>query len=198
MPTVPSSTVLDVLSRMMRDAVIGVDTQDHVDLWNPAAERMLGWSESGSLGRPMPASIDLALYLPPGLEPTSGRERVRAHTKNGEWLEVDVYISRRDPAVLGSGWLFVSFDRTDENRVELEREELIALAKSEGRYRELLEAAPDGIIEVDREGYIVVCNAVTESLFGYSRRELLGMSVDDLIPDAARGRHAQHRANYCA
>jgi PAS domain S-box-containing protein len=67
---------------------------------------------------------------------------------------------------------------------------------AEGRFRELLEAAPDAIIEVDRQGHIVLLNAVTEKLFGYSREELLGRNVDSLIPDAASGRHAAHRAGY--
>ncbi len=69
---------------------------------------------------------------------------------------------------------------------------------AEGRFRGLLEAAPDAIIEVDRQGHIVLLNAVTEKLFGYSREELLGKSVDALIPDAARDRHAAHRAGYWA
>ena len=69
-------------------------------------------------------------------------------------------------------------------------------AVAEGRFRELLEAAPDAIIEVDRQGRIVLLNAVTEKLFGYSREELLGKNVDALIPDTAHGRHASHRANY--
>lgn len=68
----------------------------------------------------------------------------------------------------------------------------------EDRFRELLEAAPDAIIEVDREGCIVLLNAVTVKLFGYSREELLGQNVDSLIPEAARGRHTGHRADYWA
>jgi PAS domain S-box-containing protein len=52
------------------------------------------------------------------------------------------------------------------------------------RFRELLEAAPDAIIEVDREGRIVLLNLVTEKLFGYSREELLGQPVELLVPDA--------------
>ena len=42
------------------------------------------------------------------------------------------------------------------------------------RFRELLEAAPDSIIEVDGEGRIALLNSVTEKMFGYSRGELLG------------------------
>jgi PAS domain S-box-containing protein len=64
------------------------------------------------------------------------------------------------------------------------------------RFRELLEAAPDAIIEIDEQGKIVLLNAVAEKLFGYSRSELLGNLVDCLVPEALQARHAGHRAGY--
>jgi len=66
------------------------------------------------------------------------------------------------------------------------------------RFRELLEAAPDAIIEVDREGRIVLLNRVTEQLFGYGREELLGQPVEVLIPDHARAGHHANRERYWA
>jgi PAS domain S-box-containing protein len=78
-----------------------------------------------------------------------------------------------------------------------ERErEARAEAQAERRFRELLEAAPDAIIEVDREGRIVLLNRVTEKLFGYDREELLGRPVEMLIPDHLRSVHVHHRAQY--
>ena len=64
------------------------------------------------------------------------------------------------------------------------------------RFEQLLEAAPDAMVEVNAEGKILLVNAGCETLFGYSRTELLGMKVDDLVPVALRGRHEGHRANY--
>jgi PAS domain S-box-containing protein len=88
----------------------------------------------------------------------------------------------------------------ERGRAELlEREREANLrAKAESRFRELLEAAPDAIIEVDREGRIVLMNRVTEQLFGYRRDELLGTSVDLLLPADMMSRHAEHRARYWA
>lgn len=71
-------------------------------------------------------------------------------------------------------------------------------ARMERRFRHLLEAAPDAILEIDRDGRIVLMNAATERLFGYSREELSGKNVDFLVPNEVRVRHAQHRTNYCA
>jgi len=95
------------------------------------------------------------------------------------------------------------WDNTQDNPAEADKQALIdreraaeAAAKAESRFRELLEAAPDGIIEVDHTGSIVLCNAATEKLFGYQREELLGRPVELLIPEGSRGAHQDHRAKY--
>src|SRR5579863_1108709 len=62
----------------------------------------------------------------------------------------------------------------------------------------LIESAPDAMVVSDREGSIVLVNAQAERLFGYSRAELLGAPVELLLPEAARRRHAAHRARYSA
>ena len=64
------------------------------------------------------------------------------------------------------------------------------------RFRELLEAAPDSIIEVDGEGRIALLNSVTEKMFGYSRGELLGQPIEILVPEDFRAIHQKHRARY--
>ena len=60
----------------------------------------------------------------------------------------------------------------------------------------LLEAAPDAIIAVDREGRIAVVNAQTVRMFGYERSDLIGQSIDLLVPERFRGRHPGHRQAY--
>jgi PAS domain S-box-containing protein len=66
----------------------------------------------------------------------------------------------------------------------------------EKRFRELLEAAPDAIMQVDAEGRIILLNRVTEDMFGYTRDELLGHPVEVLIPQELHARHIEHRAHY--
>ena len=87
---------------------------------------------------------------------------------------------------------------TDRSESARNAREAQAKRKAETRFRELLEAAPDAIVEVDREGRIALLNAATEAMFGYTRDELSGDSVEKLIPEGARGRHAAHRASYWA
>ncbi len=70
--------------------------------------------------------------------------------------------------------------------------------QAERRFRQLLEAAPDGILEMDSRGQIVLMNAAAEKLTGYRREELLGQSVEILTPEELRQRHGGHRAAYWA
>ncbi len=63
-------------------------------------------------------------------------------------------------------------------------------------FRALLAAAPDAIVIVNLAGRIVVANTLAEQLFGYDQATLLGMLVDDLLPDTVRARHAGLRAQY--
>jgi PAS domain S-box-containing protein len=52
------------------------------------------------------------------------------------------------------------------------------------------------VVRGGREGPIVYFNAAAELFFGYARSEVLGRSVDVLVPDAVRPAHAGHRAAY--
>ena len=64
------------------------------------------------------------------------------------------------------------------------------------RFQELLEAAPDAILEVDGEGRIMLVNAVAEKIFGYTREELVGRQVEILVPEAMRHGHLGLRASF--
>ncbi len=85
--------------------------------------------------------------------------------------------------------------REDTNIEEL-RDQARKLAREGQRFRQLLEAAPDAIMEVDRDGNIVLLNKITERMFGYERDELLGKPVEMLIPLEARGAHVGHRGQF--
>jgi PAS domain S-box-containing protein len=68
----------------------------------------------------------------------------------------------------------------------------------DGRYRRLIDAAPDGIVGVNASGQIVLVNSQAERMFGYKREELLGKAVEMLVPERFRGRHPAHRQHYCS
>lgn len=70
------------------------------------------------------------------------------------------------------------------------------LQANEEKFKALLESAPDAVIIVNREGRIQLINAQTERLFGYTRAELLGKSMDILVPERFRAKHDGHRRGF--
>ena len=66
----------------------------------------------------------------------------------------------------------------------------------EESFRRVVEWAPTAMVMVDREGCIVLINAQAERVFGYPREELLGLSVDKLLPEHFSGRHPAYRESF--
>jgi PAS domain S-box-containing protein len=91
-------------------------------------------------------------------------------------------------------WNAGSLHRRDVERRRAED----AQRASETMFRELLEAAPDAMVIVNREGRIILVNSQAETLFGYTRAELLGQPVETLVPERFRGAHPRHRTDYFA
>jgi PAS domain S-box-containing protein len=61
---------------------------------------------------------------------------------------------------------------------------------------DLIEALPDAIVAVDRDGVIVQLNSQTQALFGYERDELIGQRIEILVPESYRREHHHHRDNF--
>jgi len=72
------------------------------------------------------------------------------------------------------------------------------LAPTERLFRAVVESSPNGVIMVDGRGVMVLVNRETERLFGYHRDELLGQSIEMLVPAQLRPRHPDLRATFHA
>jgi protein-histidine pros-kinase len=60
----------------------------------------------------------------------------------------------------------------------------------------LLESAPDAMVIVDQGGIVLQVNSQTENLFGFTRNEMLGKTVETLVPERYRGAHVGHRQGF--
>jgi two-component system sensor kinase FixL len=74
--------------------------------------------------------------------------------------------------------------------------EITARRLAEERFRLAVEAAPNAMVMVNREGLITMANAEAEAVFNYSRAELLGRSVDILVPERFLAVHSRHRHTF--
>jgi len=62
----------------------------------------------------------------------------------------------------------------------------------------ILEAVPDAVIAVNRQGVIIQANSQTEALFAYTRDELIGQKIEMLVPERQRPEHDRHREQFHA
>ena len=196
MPLTDRAEMLGVLLEASPSGIVCVDSTGNVRVWSRAAQNILGWQEHEVVGSPIPVALQLPFEC---AKPAD----VQLRKRDGELVDVELRTAPWRDRQGGSGTLFIFADVGQQRASERELQNLSAAAReaeiaarTDRRFRELLEAAPDAIIEVNRDGRIVLLNVVTEKLFGYPREELLGGPVELLIPQQLRGAHSEHRANY--
>ncbi|NIL92910.1 MAG: PAS domain S-box protein [Woeseiaceae bacterium] len=72
----------------------------------------------------------------------------------------------------------------------------LQVEESEAYFRVLIESAPDAMIIVDDGGEIVIVNGQAERMFGYDRDEMLGNTIEMLLPERIRATHVGHRRKF--
>src|SRR5277367_317857 len=168
------------------DAMVVVNQQGEIVLLNVQAEKQFGYSRDALIGQKVKNIIPegfaerliadekrsvedaLAQQIGTGIELT-GRRR------NGSEFPIEIMLS---PLESAEGILVTAAIRDISVRKEAEKH----LARMEGRYRGLLEAAPDAMVVVNQKGEIVLLNVQAEKQFGYRRDELVGQKVKNIIP----------------
>ena len=95
-----------------------------------------------------------------------------------------------DDTVSGSFTLCVFVDITQQKHAET------SLRQSEERFRGLVESGPQAMMMVNASGRIMLVNQGAETLFGYTREELVGRSVESLVPVASVNAHQRLRSAF--
>jgi len=125
----------------------------------------------------------------------------------GTWYVTEALVLRRMRALVTAARRIAGGDfsaRTELGHGSSEMSELArAFDEMAGSLEQLfeqsqrvMEVAPEAFIISDEAGRIVMVNAQTEKLFGYTREELLGQTVEMLVPERARSAHAAYRESY--
>ncbi len=169
------------------DAMVVVKPGGEIVLLNVQAEKQFGYRRDELVGKKVKSIIPegfaerliadgtrtaaeaLAQQIGTGLE-LSGRR------KDGSEFPIEIMLS---PLESAEGILVTAAIRDISVRKAAEKH----LAQMEGRYRGLLEAAPDAMVVVNPAGEIVLLNVQAEKQFGYRRDELVGQQVKNIIPE---------------
>lgn len=181
------------LLESMPDGILMVDKAGRIVHSNSQAERLFGYQSGELRGCPIEQLLP-ARFRGMHADHRSGYfEQPRTRTmgmglelyglrKDGKEFPVEISLS---PMQSGDDTLVVSAIRDISER-----------KKAEQKFRDLLESAPDAIVIVNRQGRIVLVNAQTQTVFGYSRDELLDQPVELLLPERYRDQHPGHRDGF--
>ena len=182
---------LALIVESSQDAILSKDMEGLITSWNRGAEKVYGYAAHEAIGR------HISILAPPGREDelTAFMERLRhgeaveqyetkRQRKDGTVIDVSITLSPvRGKAGEVIGVSGVARDITERKRAE-------------ERFQVAVESAPNAMVMVNHEGRIVLANSQTEKLFGYRRNELIGQTVEILVPARFRARHPEFRKSF--
>src|ERR671919_44693 len=156
-------------------AIVAIDPRDRVTLWNPAAERLFGFTAEEAVGRNIDDLVandqqirGEAQTLNRQAEGGPVRGTTRRTRKDGSLVDVEV---------LGAP-INVGGERVGRYAIYLDTSEL---QRRKQYYEALLELSPTAITTVDPNDNLTSWNPAAERLFGYTAEEAIGRNIDDLV-----------------
>ncbi len=190
-------------------AMVIVDKKGNIIVVNSQTEKLFGYGREELIGRSVEILVPQRyrdkhplyredFYSDPQTRPMGmGRDLYGLH-KNGSEFLIEIGLN---PIQTENGMMVLSaiVDITERKRAEKALEKYSHdLERSEEKFRLVVESAPNAMVMINQAGRIVLVNAQTEKLFGYPRGELIGQSIEILIPLKFRNQHPAFRNDFFA
>lgn len=177
------------------NAIILVGQDGRIALINAQAEKLFGYTREELIGQSVEILVPerfrdnhpdyrSSFFINPRVRPMGAGRDLFGLRKDGREFPVEIGLN--------------PIHSDEESMVLTSIIDVTERKHAEERFRRVVESAPNAIILVDQDGRISLVNAQTEKLFGYSREELLGSSVDMLVPERFRSEHPNYRASFFA
>ena len=201
----------DAILNSANFAIIATDAKGVIQLFNIGAERLLGYAATDVVNKITPSDIhdpqeviaravglsaEFATTITPGFgalafKASRGIEDKYELTyirKDGGRFPAKVSITAlRDKEAEIIGYLLIGTDNSAA-KIAAEREKV-----AEEMFHQAVESCPSGMVMADSTGRIVLVNGEIERMFGYQRDDLIGQSIDTIVPGHLRAELVQHR-----
>jgi two-component system cell cycle sensor histidine kinase/response regulator CckA len=182
------------------DAVVIVDGAGAILQVNAQAEALFGYAQSELVGQPVEVLVSPAARgahrrereryaMHPRVRRMGARRDLSGLRKDGSSFPVEINLS---PLDVDGGRVFCTAIRDISDRAIIEA----ALRESEERFRTLVDQASDGIFITDARGRYQDVNPAGCEMLGYTRQDLLGLSIADIVAPAERSRIAKEMARF--
>ena len=168
-----------LLDGVQDHAIYMMDPLGNIISWNAGAERIKGYTAEQIIGH------NFSCFFPPeDIERGRPEELLRLTAASGRHEEKGMRVRKNGSRFFADLTVTALHDQAGKLLGFSEfSHDLTASKESEAKYQGLLEAAPDAMVVVNQGGEIVLVNVQAEKQFGYSRDELLGKKVKNIIPE---------------
>jgi PAS domain S-box-containing protein len=168
------------------DAVIIIDTQNIVTLFNPAAEKLWGYSADEVLGN------NVKMLVPMNIQ-SSHDDKVNNHRNTGVNKIVgtsrDVELPKKDGSTV---WCSLSLSKimlVDGIGYAAFVRDISAQRRSSIETEQILTQALDAVVTINKDNIVTFFNPAAERLWGYYSKEVVGQNVKMLVPHEIQAGH---------